>query len=322
MKPAQKRKLALQLSRDHQVSIRKSCRVMMLAHSMMYYKAHRRDDQALRQRMRDIAEARVRYGHERIFVMLRREGWKDNHKRTHRVYKEEGLNLRTKRPRRSKTAANRLGRPVNTALYECFSMDFVSDALFDGRKFRALTVVDNLSRECLAIYVGQSLKGKDVVDVLNRIKITRNIVPRKIQTDNGSEFISKEMDRWAYENKVTMHYSRPGKPTDNPLVESFNGSFRDECLNAHWFLSLEDAKEKIEFWRREYNEYRTHSSLNDLTPSEFIEMYLANVESNNPLAGIPSSDRMIFAAAENIPAVSEISSDQLKGKMFFQSPKF
>jgi putative transposase len=272
--------------------------------------------------MRDIAEARVRYGHERILVMLRREGWKDNHKRTHRVYKEEGLNLRTKRPRRSKTAANRLGKPVNTTLYECFSMDFVSDALFDGRKFRALTVVDNCSRECLAIYVGQSLKGKDVVDVLNHIKMTRKIVPRKIQTDNGSEFISKEMDRWAYENKVTMHYSRPGKPTDNPLVESFNGSFRDECLNAHWFLSLEDAKEKIEFWRKEYNEYRTHSSLNDLTPSEFIEMYLANVKPNNPLAGIPSSDPMIFATAENIPAVSEKSSDQLKEKMFFQSPKF
>jgi hypothetical protein len=130
------------------------------------------------------------------------------------------------------------------------------------------------------------------------------------------------MDRWAYENKVTMHYSRPGKPTDNPLVESFNSSFRDECLNAHWFLSLEDAKEKIEFWRKEYNEYRTHSSLNDLTPSEFIEMYLANIESNNPLAGIPSSDPMIFATAENIPAVSEKSSDQLKEKMFFQSPKF
>jgi putative transposase len=294
---------------------------MMLAHSVMYYKAHRRDDQALRQRMRDIAEARVRYGHERIFIMLRREGWRDNHKRTYRVYIEEGLNLRSKRPRRSKAAANRLGRPVNTALYECFSMDFVSDALFDGRKFRALTVVDNCSRECLAIYVGQSLRGGDVVHVLDRIKMTRNIIPRKIQTDNGSEFISKEMDRWAYENKVTMHYSRPGKPTDNPLVESFNGSFRDECLNAHWFLSLEDAKEKIEVWRNDYNEYRPHSSLNYLTPAEFIAQCFADNQKFDPLPGAPSADPMIFATVEKDPAVSEKSSDQLKGKMFFKSPK-
>ena len=322
MKPRQKRKIALQLSADYQVSIRKSCRVLMLGHSVMYYKAHRRDDQALRIRMRDIAESRIRYGHERIFVLLRREVWLDNHKRTYRIYIEEGLNLRTKRPRRSKSAASRLGRPVNTALYECFSMDFVSDALFDNRKFRALTVVDNCSRECLAIYVGQSLKGSDVVAVLNSIKRTRNIVPRRIQTDNGSEFISKEMDRWAYENKVTMHYSRPGKPTDNPYVESFNGSFRDECLNAHWFLSLEDAKEKIEVWRNEYNEYRPHSSLNQLTPAAFIEQCFIQEYFDNPLPGAPSSDPMIFATVENSPAVSEKSSDQLKDKELLNAPKF
>ena len=213
-------------------------------------------------------------------------------------------------------------RPENSGLYECCSMDFVSDALFDGRKFRALTLVDNYSRECMAIYVGQSLRGRDVVTVLDRIKRERKIVPRRIQTDNGSEFISKEMDHWAYENKVTMDYSRPGKPTDNPFVESFNGSLRDECLNAHWFLSLEDAKEKIETWRKEYNEDRTHSSLNDITPAEFIEMYLANVESNNPLTGIPSSDPMMFGSDEYHPTASEKSSDQLKAKLSFESPKF
>jgi len=295
---------------------------MMLGQSGMYYKAHRRNDQALRQRMKEIADTRVRYGHERIFILLRREGWRDNHKRTYRVYIEEGLNLRSKRPRRSKTAANRLERPVNTGLYECFSMDFVSDALFDGKKFRALTVVDNYSRECLAIYVGQSLKGADVVYVLNQIKMIRNIVPKKIQTDNGSEFISKEMDKWAYENKVTMHYSRPGKPTDNPFVESFNGSFRDECLNAHWFLSLKDAKDKIEAWRKDYNEYRPHSSLNQLTPSEFIEQRLVQEPLNSPLSGTPSSDPMIFATAEKSQTVSEKSSDQLKARKLFNAPKF
>ena len=222
------------------------------------------------------------------------------------------MNLRSKRPRRNKAAAHRMERPVNSELYACCSMDFVSDALFDGRKFRALTLVDNFSRECLAIYPGQSLRGTDVVNVLEHLKSTRKIVFKRIQTDNGSEFISKEMDQWAYENKVTMDYSRLGKPTDNPFVESFNGSFRDECLNAHLFLSLQDAVEKIEAWRVEYNQYRPHSSLNDLTPIEFIEQHHAENGKSQTLPGAPSSDQMIFAALEKGPTASEKSSDQTK----------
>jgi putative transposase len=295
---------------------------MMIHHSVYYYHHHRRPDKPLRERIKEIAEIRVRYGHERIYTLLRREGWKDNFKRTYRVYKEEGLNLRSKRPRRNKAAAHRMERPDNTGLYECCSMDFVSDALFDGKKFRALTVVDNYSRECLAIYVGQSLRGRDVVNVLERIRTERKMVPKRIQTDNGSEFISKEMDRWAYDHKVTMDYSRPGKPTDNPFVESFNGSFRDECLNAHWFLSLEDASEKIEAWRIEYNQYRPHSSLNDLTPAEFIEEQKKEKEKMKALPGAPSSDPMIFAAAKQLPTASEKSSDQLKVRKLLKAPKF
>lgn len=245
----------------------------MIYHSVFHYKHHRREDQALRGRMREIAQTRIRYGHWRIYTLLRREGWPDNHKRVYRVYKEEGLNLRSKRPRRNKSAAHRLERPEYNSLHEFWSMDFVSDALFDGRKFRALTIVDNFSRECLAIVVGQSLKGGNVVEALKKIQLTRSLSPKRIQTDNGSEFISKEVDQWAYENKVTMDYSRPGKPTDNPFIESFNGSFRDECLNAHWFLSLQDATEKIEAWRVEYNQFRPHSSLNDMTPAAFIEWH-------------------------------------------------
>jgi putative transposase len=149
-------------------------------------------------------------------------------------------------------------------------MDFVSDAFYDGRKFRYLTVVDNYSRQCLVIQMGQSLKGADVVAALTQLKKQQDIVPKRIQTDSGIEFQSKEMDRWAYENKVTMDYSRPGRLMDNPFVESFNGSFRDECLNDHWFLSLEDAAAKIEAWRREFNEYRPHSSIDNLTPMEFV----------------------------------------------------
>ena len=147
-------------------------------------------------------------------------------------------------------------------------MDFVADQLFDGRKIRALTVVDNFSRQCVAIHVGQSLKGTDVVAVMDRLRVENTGVPKRIQVDNGSEFISKALDLWAYEHGVTLDFSRPGKPTDNAFIESFNGSFRDECLNAHWFLSLEDAREKIEQWREEYNGFRPHSSLGGLTPNQ------------------------------------------------------
>ncbi|STR89736.1 IS3 family element, transposase orfB [Klebsiella pneumoniae] len=125
-------------------------------------------------------------------------------------------------------------------------MDFVSDNLFNGRRFRALTVVDNFSRECVAIHAGKSLKGEDVVGVMERLRVPGKRLPVRIQTDNGSEFISKSLDKWAYEHGVTMDFSRPGKPTDNPFIESFNGSLRDECLNIHWFLSLEDAQDKLD----------------------------------------------------------------------------
>lgn len=271
----QKKVLAEELITNYRVSNNRACDVVLLHRSAWYYQAHRRlNDGPLRKRIREIAEVRVRYGIWRVFILLRREGWKDNFKRVYRVYKEEGLNLRSKRPRRSKSAAHRLERPQLSSLYQCCSMDFVSDALFDGKKIRALTLVDNYSRRCLAIHVGQSLKGVDVVSVLDRLKIEEGIIPKRIQTDNGSEFISKDMDKWAYENGVTMDYSRPGTPTDNPFIESFNGSFRDECLNAHWFLSLSDASEKMEAWRIEYNSYRPHSSLGDLTPEEFIGMHL------------------------------------------------
>ncbi len=147
-------------------------------------------------------------------------------------------------------------------------MDFVSDNLFNGRRFRSFTLVDNFSRECLGITPGQSIKGEDVVKFVSRISFGRG-VPERIFLDNGPEFIGKSLDKWAYENKVILDFSRPGKPTDNAYIESFNGSFRDECLNVNWFLSLDDAKEKIEAWRKEYNEFRPHSSLGDLTPKEF-----------------------------------------------------
>lgn len=260
--------LAASLMSDYRVPTLRACSVVQLQRSCWYYKPHRRDDTAVRQRIKEIAQVRIRYGYKRIHVLLRREGWRDNHKRVHRVYCEEGLNLRSKRPKRNRAASHRLDRPELSTIHQSWSMDFVADQLFDGRKIRALTVVDNFSRQCLAIHVGQSLKGEDVVAVMNQLKATNLAVPNRIQVDNGSEFISKVLDKWAYDNKVTLDFSRPGKPTDNPFIESFNGSFRDECLNAHWFLSLDDAQKKIEAWRQEYNSYRPHSSLGNLTPDE------------------------------------------------------
>lgn len=152
-------------------------------------------------------------------------------------------------------------------------MDFVQDALFNGERFRVLTVVDNCSKICHGLLAGKSLRGIDVVAELSRICLTEGRFPERIQCDNGSEFISKEMDLWAYSNGVTLDFSRPGKPTDNPYVESFNGKFRDECLSVNWFLSLDDARQKIEDFRWEYNHFRPHSALNDLTPKEFVNLH-------------------------------------------------
>lgn len=241
---------------------------------MWYYQSQARDSEAIRRRMREIAATRIRYGLDRIFILLRREGWPDGRNRVYRLYKLEGLNLRSKRPKRSRSCAHRLERPKINNIDQCWSMDFVSDQLFDGRRFRALTVVDNYSRKCLAIHVGKSIKGTDVVQVMEQIKNTQQILPNRIQVDNGSEFISKAFDQWAYENKITLDFSRPGKPTDNPYIESFNGSFRDECLNTNWFLSLEDARDKIAQWHKEYNEFRPHSSIDNLTPSQVYEKHL------------------------------------------------
>lgn len=182
-----------------------------MARSLWYDKPRRRDDLPVRRRINEIAASRVRYGAERIFILLRREGWKDGWKRVHRIYCEEGLNLRSKRPRRNRAAAHRLERPGISGPYQVCSMDFIADQLFDGRKFRSLTIVDNYSRECVAIHPGQSLKAADVVAVLEELKHNRQIAPQRLQVDNGSEFASKELDRWAYENKVTLDFSKTRK---------------------------------------------------------------------------------------------------------------
>lgn len=164
-------------------------------------------------------------------------------------------------------------------------MDFVSDALFDGRRLRALTVVDAFTREALAIDVDHGINGEQVVATMTRISAIRG-VPKTMRVDNGPEFVSKALDRWAYENGVTLDFSRPGKPTDNAIVESFNGRLRDKCLNSYWFLSLADARTKIEAWRRDYNESRPHTALGWLKPAEYTASAGVNPGGCSPEARI------------------------------------
>jgi putative transposase len=248
----------------------RACKVIMISRSNFNYQTKKDGQAPLRLRIKDIASARVRYGYRRIHVLLKREGWKVNHKRVYRLYCLEGLHLRVKGKKKRVRSLKRPERLNATRLNESWSMDFVSDALFNGRRFRALTIVDNFSRECPAIEVGQGIRGDQVVELLEYLKLVRGL-PETICVDNGSEFVSKVMDKWAYEHGVKLSFSRPGKPVDNAFIESFNGSFRDECLNVNWFLSIEDAKQKIETWRNDYNEFRPHSSLENMTPNQFAE---------------------------------------------------
>jgi putative transposase len=272
--PGRRREVVAHVQAAHGVSERRSCVVLGVDRSSIRYVSHQLDQTPLMLRIRDLAATRTRYGYFRNYILLHREAWFVNHKRVYRLYRQDGLSLRLKRPRRNVSAANRERQPAASAANEMWSMDFVSDALFDGRRLRALTVVDAFTREALAIDVDQGIKGEQVVQAMTRIASTRG-APKTIRVDNGPEFISKALDRWADENGVTLDFSRPGKPTDNAFVESFNGRLRDECLNAHWFLSLADARAKIEAWRRDYNESRPHMSLGWLTPVEYAAAAVA-----------------------------------------------
>jgi putative transposase len=195
----------------------------------------------LSKKMRDLAASRVHYGYPRFWVLLRREGWLVNKKLVYRLYCEEGLGIRRRKPRRRKSVQVREARPPTGQTNESWSMDFMADQLVGGQRFRLLTLVDNHSRESLAIKVGQRLTGDDVVRVLEQVTIQRG-KPKSIRVDNGPEVCSRSLDLWAYFNGVKLDFSRPGKPTDNAVIESFNGRLRDECLNQHWFLSLDEAR--------------------------------------------------------------------------------
>jgi len=263
------------LSVSYQVSERRACRVTRLHRGTYRYSSHKNLWTALRIRIREIAQTRVRYGYRKIRVLLNREGWGAGKTLVQRLYQEEGLALK-QRPKRRRRAAEQRGERVQaTEANQAWSLDFEADQLTEGQRFRALTIVDVFTRESLAIEVGQALKETDVVNVLNRLCFERR-APKMLFCDNGSEFTSQIMDLWAYQNGVKIDFSRPGKPTDNAFVESFNGTLRAECLDTHWFATLAEAKESIEAWRRKYNESRPHRALGEKTPNEFASEIAAS----------------------------------------------
>jgi putative transposase len=259
------------LKMAYKVSERRACWTLVFARSVVRYESRADPQAALRMRLRELAMARVGYGYRRLHILLWREGWRVNHKRVYRLYRDEGLGLRKRTPRRRRACLKRELRPLAAEKNECWSMDFMSDQLFDGRRIRLLTLVDNHTRESLAIHVAQRIRGIEVVEVLDRVSKEHG-KPRTIRVDNGPEFISKDVDLWAYWNHVKLDFSRPGKPTDNAYIESFNARFRLECLNEHWFMSLEDAREKTEEWRMDYNQSRPHSSLGNVPPEEYATL--------------------------------------------------
>jgi putative transposase len=284
LKPVRKRVIADRLQVCYEIGVRRACEVLGLRRSSYYYQSRVDRQEELRIRIRDIAMSRVHYGYRRIQVQLRREGFLVNHKRVYRIYTEESLMLKRSRPSRHVSRKRRSDRPAASGVNEVWAMDFMSDQLFDNRRIRVFTLVDTYSRECLALHASQSIQGYDVARELEALK-ERGRRPRIICVDNGSEFRSKVLDQWSYLNKVQLDFSRPGKPTDNAMIESFNSRFRAECLNEHWFLSLADARKIIENWRRHYNEERPHSSLGNQCPSDF-----AAHSTPAPVASLPMQE--------------------------------
>ena len=268
MKPARRRQLVAWIQDTFQVSTVRSCRLAQFTRAAWYRRSRALDQTALSMRIRDLAHARPRFGYQRITVLLRREGWRVNRKRVRRLYRLQGLQLRMRVRRRKHMCLHRGPAPAATRTHERWSMDFVHDALFDGRAFRVLTVVDQYSRQSPVLEAAFAHSGRSVAETLNRV-VAQLGTPASITVDHGTEFMSKALEEWAWQRGVKLDFIRPGKPTENGYVESFNGRLRDECLNVNQFVTLDDARAKIEAWRDDYNRHRPHSSLRNLTPHEF-----------------------------------------------------
>jgi putative transposase len=262
------------LQTTYQLSERRACRLVGAQRTTIRYRPKvRPDEPPIRERLRTLAGQRPRWGYRRLHVLLQRELGVINHKRVYRLYRLEGLKLRRRKRKQvavtPREAVSRIYRPG-----EAWAMDFMQDVLVDGRRFRTLNVLDLATRECLAIEVDTSLPGPRVLRVLDQL-VTWHGVPKQIALDNGPEFAGQVLDAWAYAHKVVLDFIEPGKPTQNGHVESFNGKFRDECLNLHWFTSLAHARQIIAAWKEDYNVQRPHSALNQQPPTIYAQTLLA-----------------------------------------------
>ncbi len=277
---------------DHHLSQRRACGLIGITRRAFRREPGPDRDQQLRHRLRTLAELHRRWGCPMLHRVLRREGVTANHKRIERLYREENLSLRRRRGRK-RLSHLRVAREQPPAINHTWAVDFVHDGLSDGRRFRALTVIDEFSRECLAIEVDASLTGQRVARVLQRLCELR-AVPTIIRSDNGPEFRGRRMDEWAYGRGVRLQFIEPGKPIQNAFIESFNSRLREECLNEQVFLSLDDARRKTELWRNVYNRARPHSSLGYLAPEEFAASHShlrsePAARSAGPAQGMPSA---------------------------------
>jgi putative transposase len=267
--PQAKREAVTVLMTERDFGVTRACGLVRISRSLYRYRSRRPECAGLMDRIGEIAAQKRRYGYRRVYLRLRREGWCVNRKRVYRLYREAGLAVRRrKRKRIGMVERKPLPKPLEANL--SWSMDFVSDGLINGRRLRCLNIVDDCTRECLAIEVDTSLTGSRVKAVMERLADTRGL-PKSITVDHGPEFEGQVLDTWAYQAGVQLSFIRPGKPNENAYIESFNGKFRDECLNEHWFITMAQARWIIEEWRIEYNTERPHSSLGNLTPEEFAE---------------------------------------------------
>jgi putative transposase len=274
--PQAKKACSQYLVEEHKISERRACQLVGAYRALVRYRSRKSDDTKLVERIKAIAFEKRRYGYRRIHTMLKREGIAVNHKKVYRLYSACGLKVR-KRAGRKRALGLRGSHLKATRPNQKWSLDFVHDALANGRKIRLLTIIDEYTRECLKIEVDTSLNGRRVKQALEEL-IARRGKPEMIMSDNGTEFTSNGMLQWKEERKVNWQYIQPGKPYQNGSIESFNGKLRDECLNENWFLNLKEAQIRIEKWREEYNNTRPHSALGGKTPTESASILCLGLE--------------------------------------------
>jgi putative transposase len=278
--PEQRRAVVTALRAAHHLRLRQACIYLGVHRALVRYAARRRPVPGLVARLREVAVAKPRWGSPRLTWRLRREGWTVNHKRIERLVRLEGLRVGARR-RRKRIADRRGPRPTPSGPDQRWSMDFVSDALDDGRPFRVWTVVDDATRECPVLIVDRSLPARRVIDGLEMALLLR-ARPEAIVCDNGPEFTSQALDQWASDRGIALAFIPPGRPVENAFIESFNGKLRDECLNQHHFRSLAEARTLIEAWRVEYNTDRPHQNLGQRTPAEYAASFAPTEDDRLP----------------------------------------